>query len=99
METQHTKSSKEKAAQKFLLKVPPAFQQDWEAALIEANEAFEKRPIDRKLMFIKKHSIASANGTLKISNKSRSLSSSNGIVVNELDDLDNQNDPFELSNK
>lgn len=98
MQTQNTKSSKEKVAQKFALRVPPAVRAEWETAVREADEALSKKPIDRKLAFIKKHSVASTSGAVKVSNKLRSLSSSNGNFVNDLDDLESQNSPIDLGN-
>lgn len=94
IETQSTKSSKEKMAQKFLLRVPPLRQIDWEAAVREADEALSKKPLDRKLAFVKKHSVNGGNP--KKTSRSQLANSTNG---DEYDELDHNNNPFDLNRK
>lgn len=65
MDAHSTKSAKEKASQKYVLRVPPERQHDWEAAIREANEALNKKPMERKLALIRKHS---SDGVSVISN-------------------------------
>jgi hypothetical protein len=87
---------KEKMAQKYLLRTPPAPRHtDWEAAVREANEALNKKSLDRKLAFIKKHS---ENGgcMVKGANKIKSTSTSSLAAADEFDDFEHHSDPFDI---
>lgn len=79
IDAQTTKSSREKSALKYSLKVPVTRRRDWDAAVKEADLALVKRPFERKLAFQRKHS-ATKSG----SNKARSASASTFKDADEL---------------
>lgn len=92
MELHSTKSAREKTLQKYTIRINPGQQQlEWDVAIKEADEALGKKPIDRKLAFINKHS---SNPIVpKSSHKSRPLVDDHR---NEFDDFDNHVGPFDL---
>lgn len=93
IEAQTTKSSREKVAFKYTVRIPPQQQLEWEAAVREADEALSKKPSERKLAFIKKHS---TNSAAPKQGKMRSWSSSDR---NEFDESDQHIDSFEVKSK
>lgn len=89
---QTTRSSRDKVVQKYTLATPPP--PYWEAAVREADEALLKKPLERKLAFIRKHS-THGGVVVKGANKFNPKST-NGTGHNDFDDLDNHTSPFEI---